>query len=114
MAGKIGRINMREDSERIISAIDREINKSRNEIVDLDDVIEFKEFKNKLPIYKGQGFGIERDWPKDFVLQMLKSANTKNICFETGQAFKKSNEARGFSIGNALSRRIYVLATRCP
>ena len=105
---------MREDSERIINAIDREINKSRNEIVDLDDAIEFKEFKNKLPIYNGQGFGVEIDWPKDFVLQMLKNANAKNICFEAGQAFKKGNDARGFSIGNTPSRGIYVLATRCP
>lgn len=101
------------ETERIINAIDREINKSRSEIVDLDEIIEFKEFKNRLPTYKGRGFGIQKDWPKDFVLQMLRNASNKNICFETGQAFIKGKEARGFSLGEGLSRRIYVLATIC-
>lgn len=101
------------EAERIINAIDREINKSRSGIVDLDDIKEFKEFKDKLPIYRGPSFGMQRDWPKDFVLQMLRGASNKNICFETGQAFIKGKEARGFSFGEELSRRIYVLATRC-
>ena len=47
------------------------------------------------------------------MLQILRNASNKNICFETGQAFIKGKEARGFSIGEGLSRRIYVLATRC-
>ena len=87
------------EAEKIINAIDIEINKSRSEIVDLDNITEFKEFKDKLPIYKCRGFGIQRDWPKDFVLQMFKDASNKNVCFETGQAFAKGKEARGFSFG---------------
>lgn len=46
------------EAERIINAIDREINNSRNGIVDLDNIKEFKEFKDKLSIYKGPSFGM--------------------------------------------------------
>lgn len=98
------------DTETIADAILRELDKSKYGIVDLDEVLEFSKYKKKLPIHK---YGWLRKWDNEFAPQLLKEANKRNICFETGKVMGKK-EARGFAwTENDEIRRIFVIAKKC-
>ncbi len=82
---------MEKEIETIADAILREIDKSKSGIVDLDEIPEFSKYKRKLAMHK---YGWLRKWDNEFAPQLLKEANKRNICFETGKTMGKK-EARG-------------------
>jgi hypothetical protein len=101
---------MEKEIETIADAILREIDKSKSGIVDLDEIPEFSKYKQKLPMHK---YGWLRKWDNEFAPQLLKEANKRNICFETGKTMGKK-EARGFAWAEDDEiRRIFVIAKRC-